>query len=135
MTPSLSDRRQPEGRLPKIVAREFCATGEQRNAVLKNILSPKDQAELAKIATVLAYPTGGVAIYSEGEDAHFLYLIDDGMVRLSRHLPNGSRQVLGSCGRVTSLGWLKKAATSTGQNLLPGLLSFGSQLNDCGICC
>lgn len=95
MTPSLSDRRQPEGRLPKIVAREFCATGEQRNAVLKNILSPKDQAELAKIATVLAYPTGGVAIYSEGEDAHFLYLIDDGMVRLSRHLPNGSRQVLG----------------------------------------
>lgn len=95
MTPSLSDRRQPKGRPPKIVAREFCATGEQRSAVLKNILSPKDQAELAKIATVLAYQTGGFAIYSEGEDAHFLYLIDDGMVRLSRHLPNGSRQVLG----------------------------------------
>lgn len=88
-------RKRSEGRQPKVIAREFCATDDQRRSPLGNILSPAEQADLARIATVLAYRTGGVAILSEGEDAHFLYLIDDGIVRLSRHLPDGTRPILG----------------------------------------
>jgi CRP-like cAMP-binding protein len=90
-----AERKQARGRHPKVIARKFCADDAQRHAALGNVLSSTDQAELARIATVLAYQTGGVAIFSESEDAHFLYLIDEGIVRLSRHLPNGSRQVLG----------------------------------------
>jgi CRP-like cAMP-binding protein len=94
MVRSPTRRRDANRRHPKVVAREFCAT-EGRPTPLHNLLSSREQAELTKIATVLEYQVGGVAIYSEGEDAHFLYLIDEGVVRLSRNLPNGARQVLG----------------------------------------
>jgi len=94
MVRSPAQRKDAKLRLPKVIAREFCAT-EGRSPLFHNLLSSAEQAELAKIATILEYQIGGVAIYSEGEDAHFLYLIDEGVVRLSRHLPNGARQVLG----------------------------------------
>ena len=94
MVRSTAQRKETKGRLPKVIAREFCAI-EGRPLLFHNLLSSREQAELAKIATILEYQIGGVAIYSEGEDAHFLYLIDEGVVRLSRHLPNGARQVLG----------------------------------------
>jgi len=87
-------REDLRGRRPKILARAFCAT-RQEHPSLDNLLSPLEQRELTKIATLLEYQTSGVAIFAEGEDAHFLYLISDGIVRLSRHLPNGARQVLG----------------------------------------
>ncbi len=93
MTRSSTSRREVKGRRPKIIAREFLATREQRPK-LDNLLTSAEQAKLATIATLIEYQTGGVAIYSEGEDAHFLYLIDSGIVRLSQHLPNGDRQVL-----------------------------------------
>jgi len=95
MAVSSAGRKRPRGRLPKVIAREFCAMEGHGRLPLGNILSPAEQTELAKIATVLEYQTGGMAIFSEGEDAHFLYLIDDGVVRISWHLPDGSRQVLG----------------------------------------
>ena len=94
MTRSPTSRREVKGRRPKIIAREFLATGEQRPK-LDNLLTSAEQTKLATIATLLEYQTGGVAICSEGEDAHFLYLIDSGIVRLSQHLPNGDSQVLG----------------------------------------
>ncbi len=94
MVRSPAQRKETQGRHPKVIAREFCAT-EGGSPLLHNLLSSTEQAELAKIATILEYRVGGVAIYSEGEDAHFLYLIDEGVIRLSRHLPNGARQVLG----------------------------------------
>lgn len=87
-------RTEPRGRRPKIIAREFCAADQER-PLLGNLLSPAEQAELAGIATVLTYQTGGAPIFSQGEDAHFLYLIDEGVIRISRHLPDGARQVLG----------------------------------------
>src|SRR5665213_1272451 len=93
MTLSATSRREVKGRRPKIIAREFLATGEQRPK-LDNLLTSAEQAKLTTIATLLEYQTGGVAIFSEGEDAHFMYLIDSGIVRISRHLPNGDRQVL-----------------------------------------
>lgn len=91
-----STRARPERtkRPDLILARAFCAT-HQEHASLDNLLSPLEQRELAKIATLLEYQTGGIAIFAEGEDAHFLYLISDGIMRLSRHLPDGARQVLG----------------------------------------
>ncbi len=88
-----SARMPPKGRRPKIIAREFCAT-TLRRPLLDNLLSATEQSELARIATVLTYQTSGITLFSEGEDAHFLYLVDDGVVRLSRHLPDGARQVL-----------------------------------------
>jgi CRP-like cAMP-binding protein len=93
MTRSATSRTGVTGRRPKIIAREFLAT--ERGPKLDNLLSPAEQVKLATIATLLEYQTGGVAIYSEGEDAHFLYLIDSGIVRISRHMPNGDRPVLG----------------------------------------
>src|SRR5262249_8696205 len=33
-------------------------------------------------------------ISAEGEDAHFVYAIDEGLVRISRHAENGQRQIL-----------------------------------------
>lgn len=95
MALSSAARKQHGARQPKVIAREFFTSGDQRRSLLGNILSSAEQAALSKIATVLAYQTGGVAIFSEGEDAHFLYLIDEGIVRVSRHLPDGRRQVLG----------------------------------------
>lgn len=89
-----TSREEPRGRRPKIIARQSCVT-EGRRPPLDNLLSPTEQRHLAKIATLLEYQAAGVAIFSEDEDAHFLYLIDDGIVRLSRHLPDGTRQVLG----------------------------------------
>ena len=87
-------RKEPRGRRPKIIARAFCSTNGRR-PLLDNLLSPAEQTTLAGISTLLEYQTGDIAIFSEGEDAHFLYLIEEGLVRLSRHLPNGARQVLG----------------------------------------
>lgn len=83
-----------KGRRPKIIASEFWAADRQR-PVLGNLLSPAEQAQLANIATVLTYQAAGVVIITEGEDAHFIYLIDEGVVRISRNLPDGARQVLG----------------------------------------
>jgi CRP-like cAMP-binding protein len=94
MTRSPTSRGEVTGRRPKIIAREFLTTGGQRPK-LDNLLTSAEQARLATIATLLEYQTGGVAIFSEGEDAHFLYLVDSGIVRISRHLPNGDRPVLG----------------------------------------
>lgn len=87
-------RIEPKGRRPRIIAREFCAA-DQTRPLLDNLLSPAEQAELAGIATVLTYQTAGAVIFSQGEDAHFLYLIDEGVIRVSRHLSDGGRQVLG----------------------------------------
>jgi len=94
MARRLLARTERKGRQPKIIASEFCAT-EPRRPVLGNLLSPAEQAELAEIATVLTYQAGGAVIFTEGEDAHFIHLIDEGVVRISRDLPDGTRQVLG----------------------------------------
>lgn len=118
MAESRAARTEHVGRRPRIVARRLCAT-EGRRPPLDNILSPAEQRHLARIATLLEYQAGGVAIFSEGEDAHFLYLIDDGIVRLSRHLPDGGRQVLGFmwpgdlCGMTEEGRYINSAASLT----------------------
>src|SRR3954470_7728018 len=78
---------------PEIRARPFDRVSD-RPSRIENLLSPKEQQELRAIATVLDYRRGGITIFSEGEDAHFVYAIDEGAVRISRHSENGHRQIL-----------------------------------------
>lgn len=78
---------------PEIRARPFDRTSDRPSGI-ENLLSPKEQQELRAIATVLDYRRGGITIFSEGEDAHFVYAIDKGVVRISRHAENGQRQIL-----------------------------------------
>lgn len=78
---------------PTLRARPFRPSID-RSSRIDNLLSRDEQAELAKLATVLDYRRAGIAIFSEGEDAHFLYAIDSGVIRVSRHGEDGSRQVL-----------------------------------------
>lgn len=78
---------------PEIRARPFDRISDRPSGI-ENLLSPKEQQELRSIATVLDYRPGGITIFSEGEDAHFVYAIDEGVVRISRHAENGQRQIL-----------------------------------------
>lgn len=78
---------------PEIRARPFDKLSDRPSGI-EDLLSPKEQAELRSIATVLDYRRGGITIFSEGEDAHFVYAIDEGVVRISRHAENGQRQIL-----------------------------------------
>jgi CRP-like cAMP-binding protein len=49
---------------------------------------------LRAIATVLEFQRGNATIFSEGEDAHFVYSVASGVVRLSRHTESGRRQII-----------------------------------------
>ncbi len=86
-------RRAAPGTRPVIRARPFDASADRRSRI-DNLLSPDEQAKLAAITTVLEYQRAGIAIYSAGEDAHFLYAIDKGFVASSRHDEEGRRQIL-----------------------------------------
>lgn len=80
-------------RLPEIRARPFDREKDPPTQI-ENLLSRKQQANLQTIATVLEFDRGNTTIFSEGEDAHFVYAVGAGVVRVSRHLENGRRQVL-----------------------------------------
>lgn len=92
MAENPSMRRRVSGREPKVIARRFCRSGELP-ASPDNLLSPAEEGQLSRIATILDY-RANTTIFTEAEDAHFLYLIQEGVVRISRHLPDGTRQVL-----------------------------------------
>jgi CRP-like cAMP-binding protein len=78
---------------PEIRARSFNRAGD-RPSRIKNLLSPKEQDALREISTVVEYRRCGHPIFSEREDAHFAYAIDQGVVRIVRHAENGRRQIL-----------------------------------------
>jgi CRP-like cAMP-binding protein len=80
-------------RMPVIRARRFDRDRDTPSRI-ENQLSRKQQAAFRRIATVLEYNRGGATIFSEGEDAHFVYAVADGIVRVSRHTTQGRRQVL-----------------------------------------
>jgi CRP-like cAMP-binding protein len=90
---SPSDRNPERRHAPEIRARPFDKIGDRPSGI-ENLLSPREQEELRAIATVLDYRRGGITIFSEGEDAHFVFAIDEGVVRVSRHAENGQRQIL-----------------------------------------
>jgi CRP-like cAMP-binding protein len=78
---------------PEIRARPFSAEVDGGTRI-HNLLSPAEQADLAEIATVLEFRAAGATIYSEGEDAHFLYAVATGFVRVSRHEETGERRII-----------------------------------------
>lgn len=86
-------RNSAKARLPEIRARPFDREKDPP-AQIENLLSRKQQANLRTIATVLEYERANSTIFSEGEDAHFVYAIGAGVVRVSRHSENGRRQVM-----------------------------------------
>jgi CRP-like cAMP-binding protein len=80
-------------RLPEIRARLFDRERDPQPKI-ENLLSRKEQDAFRDIATVLEYRRGGSTIFAEGEDAHFVYSVAAGVVRISRHSNGGRRQVL-----------------------------------------
>ena len=80
-------------RLPEMRARPFDRKTDLPSRI-ENLLPRRQQARLQGIATVLDYQRGNNAIFSEGEDAHFIYAVAAGVVRISRHTESGRRQIL-----------------------------------------
>jgi CRP/FNR family transcriptional regulator, anaerobic regulatory protein len=80
-------------RLPEIRARLFDRSRDAPSKI-ENLLTRKQQIAFRRIATVFEYRRGGITIFSEGEDAHFVYTVVEGIVRVSRHTDKGRRQVL-----------------------------------------
>ena len=80
-------------RLPEIRARAFDREKDS-TARIENLLSRAQQVRFRAIATVLDYQRGGTTIFSEGEDAHFIFSVISGVVRISRYSDSGRRQVL-----------------------------------------
>ena len=56
--------------------------------------SPSENAQLLELADVIDYQTAGTVVFSQGEEARFLYLLGDGLVRSFHTLLSGERQVL-----------------------------------------
>jgi hypothetical protein len=57
-------------------------------------LSDAEKAELARLAQIIEYKTAGSQILAQGEEAGFIYLLADGVVRTHHSLRNGERQIL-----------------------------------------
>lgn len=87
------------------------------------ILSRLEQSDLIKIATPVSYPKPGVTVFSEGEEIHYLYVVVSGVLRVSRHLEGGRRQVLAFMwpGDVCGLAELGHHVNSA-ETLTPALL-------------
>lgn len=80
-------------RLPEMRARPFDRRTDSPSQI-ENLLPRRQQARLQAIATVLDYQRANNTIFSEGEDAHFIYSVSCGVVRISRHTESGRRQIL-----------------------------------------
>ena len=80
-------------RLPEIRARPFDREHDPKSKI-ENLLSRKEQDAFRKIATVLEYRRAGSTVFAEGEDAHFVYSVAAGVVRVGRHSVGGRRQIL-----------------------------------------
>lgn len=57
-------------------------------------LSGAEKTELGRLAQIIEYKTIGSLIFSQGDEAAYLYLLASGVVRTHHVLNNGERQVL-----------------------------------------
>jgi CRP-like cAMP-binding protein len=78
---------------PIIRARLIDRTGDDPLG-FRNLLSRREQEELRRIAKVVEFPKPGMTIFSRGDDAEFVYLIDKGVVRITRTAASGQRRIL-----------------------------------------
>jgi CRP-like cAMP-binding protein len=83
-----------------------------RPSRINNLPEPKELDAFRDISTFVAHRRSGVEIFSEGEDAHFVYAIDQGVVRLVRHAENGKRQILAFIMPGDLFGWPEEGAYS-----------------------
>lgn len=60
----------------------------------RHLLSGRERDAFREIATIVEYRRSGFNIFREGENAQFVYAIDEGVVRIVRHAENGRRQIL-----------------------------------------
>jgi CRP-like cAMP-binding protein len=81
------------GSAPKIRARLIDRVGDQPMRV-GNRLSAKEQARLQSIGKLVSFAKGGMTIFSRGADAEFVYVIDEGIVRITRTAMSGQRRIL-----------------------------------------
>jgi CRP-like cAMP-binding protein len=79
------------GTAPEIRVR--WANGSSTRSIAENPLSRKEQDELRRISKLLSCKPGTI-LYSQGEQAKFVYLIAEGIVRINRCDESGHRQVL-----------------------------------------
>jgi len=79
-------------RSPEIRARRFDGLlGLLADA--ENLLSHDEQEQLQHLGTILEYRRGST-IFSAGEAGQFVYLIEEGIVRIGCYAENGHRQIL-----------------------------------------
>jgi CRP-like cAMP-binding protein len=57
-------------------------------------LSMSEKAELSRLAQVIDFRTAGTQVFAQGDDAAFVYLLTEGLVRLCHSLRNGERQIV-----------------------------------------
>jgi CRP-like cAMP-binding protein len=82
-----------KARMPEIRARPFDREKDPPTQI-QNLLPRTQQSKLRAIATVLEFQRGNSTVFAEGEDAHFVYAISAGIVRIDRHSEGGRRQIL-----------------------------------------
>ena len=57
-------------------------------------LSAAERAELGRLAQIIDFRTAGSLIFSQGDEAGFVYLLTAGLVRICYALRNGERQIV-----------------------------------------
>lgn len=60
-----------------------------------NLLNAAEERALSRIGVFQIYPDTEMLIFSQGEEAKFFYIVQTGIVRISREAVDGSRQVIG----------------------------------------
>jgi CRP-like cAMP-binding protein len=78
---------------PKLSARLIDRADDSPQQI-RNLLSVGEQVELRSIAKVVEFPEPGMTIFSRGDDAQCMYVIDAGIVRIMRIAPTGQRRIL-----------------------------------------
>jgi CRP-like cAMP-binding protein len=79
--------------VPRIRARLIDRAGDGP-LQMNNLLSRKEQENLRGIAKLVEFPRPGVTIFSRGDDAHFVHVIEEGVVRITRVAASGQRRIL-----------------------------------------
>src|SRR3954471_10839458 len=74
-----------------IRVRSVTASGQP--APTENPLYPKEQEQLRRISKILECKPG-TALYSQGSQARFVYLVAEGIVRINHCSETGQRQIL-----------------------------------------
>lgn len=93
MDRSPSSEHTPPESVPMIRARLLDRIGDHPLQI-DNLLTRREQDQLGSISKVAEYPRPAMTIFSSGQDAEFVYVIGDGVVRIARVAPNGQRRIL-----------------------------------------